>query len=227
MSQSPTFLGSSPHTRGAPPGRESGSFGEGIIPAYAGSTCTTMKSSRALVDHPRIRGEHSWRLTDAMVEGGSSPHTRGARADEPRHRRRKRIIPAYAGSTQRDPPRPGKRSGSSPHTRGARIPLGAPAWAAGIIPAYAGSTSPPSAASPGRADHPRIRGEHRRVLGDIGPGDRIIPAYAGSTPEPRPSAPPPPDHPRIRGEHTYMPEAGFPVTGSSPHTRGARELRGG
>mgnify|MGYP001022350759 CR=1 FL=1 len=53
-----------------------------------------------------------------------------------------------------------------------------------------------------RRDHPRIRGEH------VGDGEVFDVLLV--------------DHPRIRGEHTYMPEAGFPVTGSSPHTRGAR-----
>ena len=31
-----------------------------------------------------------------------------------------------------------------------------------------------------------------------------------------------PDHPRIRGEHFQMDDMIWPITGSSPHTRGAR-----
>ena len=114
------------------------------------------------------------------------------------------------------------RAGSSPHTRGA------PA-------SWSGETMRDG-------DHPRIRGEH--AIGLYGcktqPGSSphtrgaryrplrlqdsagIIPAYAGSTSPGTGWAAPGMDHPRIRGEHTYMPEAGFPVTGSSPHTRGAQ-----
>ena len=51
---------------------------------------------------------------------------------------------------------------------------------------------------------------------------RIIPAYAGSTSG---SVPPPvqvADHPRIRGEHSIVSGATCTMSGSSPHTRGAR-----
>ena len=131
--------GSSPHTRGAP------CFGAvvdpegGIIPAYAGSTVVVGVCDVYEPDHPRIRGEHDIRFATLAGNYGSSPHTRGARADEPRHRRRVGIIPAYAGSTAferlreavaEDHPRiRGEHRGtlglgravlgSSPHTRGA------------------------------------------------------------------------------------------------------------
>ena len=55
--------GSSPHTRGAPPGRPSPARIPRIIPAYAGSTTKLG--------------------LDNNIGGGSSPHTRGARADPP------------------------------------------------------------------------------------------------------------------------------------------------
>ena len=50
--------GSSPHTRGAPPGRGALGLETGIIPAYAGSTTVAQSAN----------GHGS----------GSSPHTRGA-----------------------------------------------------------------------------------------------------------------------------------------------------
>ena len=56
------LTGSSPHTRGAP--------------------LTVVRSSYAVSDHPRIRGEHS---VLAQVDGGDDG-----------------IIPAYAGSTLND-----------------------------------------------------------------------------------------------------------------------------
>ena len=94
------FRGSSPHTRGAPKPRVGIEVAYGIIPAYAGSTEANSLDGQTMADHPRIRGEHQAMATSTTTTNGSSPHTRGARADEPRHRRRKRIIPAYAGSTR-------------------------------------------------------------------------------------------------------------------------------
>ena len=50
--------GSSPHTRGAPPGVGDAGDEAGIIPAYAGSTGMGPKILLEMWDHPRIRGEH-------------------------------------------------------------------------------------------------------------------------------------------------------------------------
>ena len=134
------LTGSSPHTRGARAGYGARRQLSGIIPAYAGSTCTSRPPGALKWDHPRIRGEHL----------------------QPRMRapRQSRIIPAYAGSTSkllassatmRDHPRirgehPDRSGssrpapGSSPHTRGARLQLSDDHLVHGIIPAYAGST---------------------------------------------------------------------------------------
>ena len=71
--------GSSPHTRGARPGRVRAGSRSGIIPAYAGSTWASLLRGALTWDHPRIRGEH-------LI-------TRDELA------RRDGIIPAYAGST--------------------------------------------------------------------------------------------------------------------------------
>ena len=113
------------------------------------------------------------------------------------------------------------RSGSSPHTRGAH---------------------PKAIRRLHREDHPRIRGEHLQAAGSLlmsagsSPHTRgaltamvylpyaagIIPAYAGSTRPPRHRDGTAADHPRIRGEHFHIDSATWPITGSSPHTRGAR-----
>ena len=193
--------GSSPHTRGARPWFIDSRGWLGIIPAYAGSTCTSIRPSRALTDHPRIRGEHYVNSVYPALAAGSSPHTRGARRALSNQFRRAGIIPAYAGSTgpgvtrstgRKDHPRirgehqlsvpgwPGRR-GSSPHTRGARI-------------------------------------SHRRHLRPV----RIIPAYAGSTRKYQQDKAWRSDHPRIRGEHRMQVFTSRGVQGSSPHTRGAR-----
>ena len=175
--------GSSPHTRGAPVRDEVGyerrwdhprirgehrrirrvsRWGDGIIPAYAGST-------------PKENAKH--------VSGiGSSPHTRGApiitharailHEDHPRIRGEHPIphfgtaqflgiIPAYAGSTKTRTLAARSLGGSSPHTRGAP---------------YSQCRSDNR-----RRDHPRIRGEHKVKSECSSLNLGIIPAYAGST----------------------------------------------
>ena len=175
--------GSSPHTRGTlrwhpfrylvcwdhPRIRGEHALGQvdgapvlGIIPAYAGNTCSQTQRCfiiqgssphtrgtrgrarcrcRRTRDHPRIRGEHAADGADVAVEGG--------------------IIPAYAGNTDATGGVRLSSPGSSPHTRGTPT---CPVWCPGQT-----------------RDHPRIRGEHHplavRVLRAVG----IIPAYAGNT----------------------------------------------
>ena len=151
-----------------------------IIPAYAGSTAAFPRRAMQSSDHPRIRGEHTPSPRRAARRTGSSPHTRGAHQERLRRHQRRRIIPAYAGSTSgipkaacsnADHPRirgehpwsaPSSRalSGSSPHTRGAPSSRMNSSKISGIIPAYAGSTRCRCRFPASRRDHPRIRGEH-------------------------------------------------------------------
>ena len=172
--------GSSPHTRGARSSPWPGGPARGIIPAYAGSTHALGLRRRGDRDHPRIRGEHGRDGESGRSSTGSSPHTRGAPGSSSPARRRRGIIPAYAGSTlipcsratsSSDHPRiRGEHSGmlsprtlwtgSSPHTRGARHVLGRARVRLRIIPAYAGSTRKDSRNDTRFPDHPRIRGEH-------------------------------------------------------------------
>ena len=178
--------GSSPHTRGALCRLLRDGRYPRIIPAYAGSTSVAHSGRASDSDHPRIRGEHRRRAGRGIVPFGSSPHTRGARRFGRCAAWRERIIPAYAGSTERrridrrkgrdhprirgehfemDDTRFGCR-GSSPHTRGAHRHQSSEHAQSGIIPAYAGSTFSPTRRRSRMADHPRIRGEHRRAVGD-------------------------------------------------------------
>ena len=153
--------GSSPHTRGAPRLTTMSESTIRIIPAYAGSTGASSEDGSPPSDHPRIRGEHPLRPDARHPQGGSSPHTRGARTNPRTERRHDGIIPAYAGSTTSskrwirsrwDHPRiRGEHmllpivtkitGGSSPHTRGAPRRRRRHAHRGRIIPAYAGSTS--------------------------------------------------------------------------------------
>ena len=193
--------GSSPHTRGAP------GFGavvdpeRGIIPAYAGSTRRILWTGRRWRDHPRIRGEHHPNSRGPPPGRGSSPHTRGARPLRGRAPLRRRIIPAYAGSTRL--PHAGLSGrGDHPRIRGEHIDLRA-------AEDTTKGSSPHTRGAPRRIlwtgrrwrDHPRIRGEHIQdtPLTNVTPGSsphtrgaldinlantrnpRIIPAYAGST----------------------------------------------
>ena len=93
--------GSSPHTRGAHLRQHGTGVDPGIIPAYAGSTVFAYPTSIQDGDHPRIRGEHFDLVGGGADDGGSSPHTRGARGRQLPGRSAARIIPAYAGSTCR------------------------------------------------------------------------------------------------------------------------------
>ena len=218
-------LGSSPHTRGA---REEGADVRvvvRIIPAYAGSTSIVSGATCTISDHPRIRGEHSSRKMTQASRAGSSPHTRGAQKLGNPMGGALGIIPAYAGSTFRNPTSEDVDTGSSPHTRGAHQLQSLRAGNYGIIPAYAGSTDMDILRNRQRRDHPRIRGEHQLGVAhaDIVEGSSphtrgapesrrlhrrnngIIPAYAGSTNRMSPVLLRWMDHPRIRGEHRRAP----------------------
>ncbi len=181
--KSSTGLGSSPHARGARGPQGLAVLAYGIIPACAGSTTATARSSATSTDHPRMRGEH----TDSEPMGrectGSSPHARGALVAQPVAGGGDGIIPACAGSTPeswtitaccRDHPRMrgehvSMRSmnfccgGSSPHARGAPGGLLGVARGGGIIPACAGSTYGQARPSTTYEDHPRMRGEHPQI----------------------------------------------------------------
>ena len=131
-------------------------------------------------DHPRSRGENLVDPTDARLDGGSSPLTRGKPAADSVPSTRVGIIPAHAGKTcwaflKFQPPEDHPRSrgenlgllvleiaavGSSPLTRGKRLGFLSGDLAAGIIPAHAGKTVIVSLAVWVSGDHPRSRGEN-------------------------------------------------------------------
>ena len=92
--------GSSPHTRGALGSEPVLGLGEGIIPAYAGSTrrvIGTLPKPAWII--PAYAGS-TVGVHMIVVDGlGSSPHTRGAPSLSQWIAGLIRIIPAYAGST--------------------------------------------------------------------------------------------------------------------------------
>ena len=70
-------LGSSPHMRGTPPESYLVQNCRGIIPAYAGNTCSLRRLYLTQRDHPRICGEHLGCVRVCEGVMGSSPHMRG------------------------------------------------------------------------------------------------------------------------------------------------------
>ena len=111
--------------------------------------------------HPRSRGENLWSAGKSLIDGGSSPLTRGKRGAEAAQGALSRLIPAHAGKTRNSRMRsechwahPRSRGenngnelprrafvGSSPLTRGKPPTFGSPGVAGGLIPAHAGKTT--------------------------------------------------------------------------------------
>ena len=152
----------------------------GIIPAYAGNTCTSSRHRPIPRDHPRVCGEHLPFRKRCSIPPGSSPRMRGTPACSRRTLSTTGIIPAYAGNTHdpfglfaqhRDHPRvcgehyfiitaDGFQVGSSPRMRGTQKGISNVQCSTGIIPAYAGNTLASAREDGQLRDHPRVCGEH-------------------------------------------------------------------
>ena len=195
--------GSSPLTRGKPRRGKRPRGRQGLIHAHAGKTTEARRSPGRHRAHPRSRGENQANGLIVTPHEGSSPLTRG------KHRIRIHL------------------SGSD-----------------GLIPAHAGKTSLLRTYLMRNRAHPRSRGEnlHACIPDDYQPGSspltrgkplgrvrdsmraRLIPAHAGKT---RPY-----DllrqhhwaHPRSRGENNEIKDRLNAIAGSSPLTRGKREI---
>ena len=107
-------LGSSPLTRGKPPGAL-GVWGDSrLIPAHAGKTRLTRSWACSLTAHPRSRGENAIRNDNTPSEWGSSPLTRGKLTPSLPDPLDRGLIPAHAGKT---PPERGRRGLQTAHPR--------------------------------------------------------------------------------------------------------------
>ena len=160
--ENPRPAGSPPHTRGTPPQRPERQDERGLTPAYAGNTLTMLKVPVCITAHPRIRGEHFFRVCSHSSYSGSPPHTRGTHGLGRPLRWAGGLTPAYAGNTRgwalvvagtwAHPRIRGEHAvpfedaslgfGSPPHTRGTpKVPIQeTPGF--GLTPAYAGNTLP-------------------------------------------------------------------------------------
>ena len=153
-------MGSSPRMRGTPQANGRPACTRRIIPAYAGNTGSAACCTRCGRDHPRVCGEHMSVHFYAGYWQGSSPRMRGTLSVRNDSELGPRIIPAYAGNTEkvaavgldgRDHPRVcGEHSKCA---YGAR-------YSRGIIPAYAGNTGHTRSTWTRAWDHPRVCGEH-------------------------------------------------------------------
>ena len=176
-------FGSSPLTRGTL-FTVTGTFLCGrFIPAYAGNSLRVNAFVRMNTVHPRLRGELSGAVVEALIVGGSSPLTRGTPGSNVRPKDVLRFIPAYAGNSQdthlvRDLPsvhprlrgelkklrlRAAATNGSSPLTRGTRRDEYPVLGHLRFIPAYAGNSLLGFYRRSGRTVHPRLRGELIRL----------------------------------------------------------------
>ena len=136
--------------------------------------------------------------------------------------------------------------GSSPLTRGKRLHERCAEPYLGLIPAHAGKTLRASLSSALSRAHPRSRGENkipdslisffpgsspltRGKLCQASTGDttpRLIPAHAGKTRVFVRKCRPARAHPRSRGENVATTKRFNPRPGSSPLTRGKRDVGG-
>ena len=132
------------------------------------------------MDHPRLRGEHTYQTAHFLRTMGSPPPTRGTQEDYIAFTKSARITPAYAGNTPIsskkislgwDHPRLRgehfqrvqkiiNRLGSPPPTRGTLLSPPPRQIPNRITPAYAGNTCKRCITRRDVWDHPRLRGEH-------------------------------------------------------------------
>ena len=91
--------GSSPLTRGKHRRPARDRRGLGLIPAHAGKTTPTPRSSSLLRAHPRSRGENAAGIEATIRDEGSSPLTRGKLRRLCGLKSSTGLIPAHAGKT--------------------------------------------------------------------------------------------------------------------------------
>ena len=191
--------GSSPLTRGKRTIAGNGAADPRLIPAHAGKTVSPTSMFASAWAHPRSRGENSAVEARVLVDGGSSPLTRGKLVHLVGEVRRGRLIPAHAGKTKTDKPR-GRVGTAHPRSRGENE-------LECIAGQVVGGSSPLTRGKPPVPRYPT-------------PRDGLIPAHAGKTEARRKRHPTTEAHPRSRGENLPSLEFMAIQLGSSPLTRG-------
>ena len=155
--------------------------------------------------HPRSRGENLLHDRVMAAGGGSSPLTRGKHGQGDEVPPVPGLIPAHAGKTRMVCPIH-SRMGAHPRSRG---------------------ENPRTAASAGywAGSSPLTRG---KLTKDAALKERagLIPAHAGKTGRPAPTSRGDRAHPRSRGENGTRSDLAYVTEGSSPLTRGKRDVGG-
>ena len=99
LNEQETQAGSSPRVRGKPTSPPGARNDPGLIPACAGKTRGRLGLRAAPPAHPRVCGENDGRVTQQVLEKGSSPRVRGKLHEDPRDPKGRGLIPACAGKT--------------------------------------------------------------------------------------------------------------------------------
>ena len=102
-SRTSTPGGSSPLARGPHSRTDSRLYGRGLIPARAGTTCSSRSTYQSPGAHPRSRGDHRFSSHGPITWMGSSPLARGPPSTSDRTSTSTGLIPARAGTTMRLP----------------------------------------------------------------------------------------------------------------------------
>ena len=153
-------VGSSPLTRGKPSRAHYAGIASGLIPAHAGKTTGAASSLASGAAHPRSRGENEITMTTIILNGGSSPLTRGKPEYQFCEWLLRRLIPAHAGKTFL-PVRVPLFQGAHPRSRGEN----------GIFPMFSVIF---------QGSSPLTRGKQQRSRCTCC-RMRLIPAHAGKT----------------------------------------------
>ena len=197
-------IGSSPLTRGKLRTSEFTHYSSGLIPAHAGKTRRRRTPARPDWAHPRSRGENLMNRVSKLPPSGSSPLTRGKHVAGVGGRTGGRLIPAHAGKTGRQAAHHGYES-AHPRSRGEN-----PSCSCRLT-----VTVGSSPLTRGKLGMSRLRRGSAR----------LIPAHAGKTNSTgRPGAWQG-AHPRSRGENVGDFAGRRSGQGSSPLTRGKRQVR--
>ena len=153
------MIGSPPHTRGKAAGLYHELRRPRITPAHAGKSSQLVTGDPGDKDHPRTRGEKSFRSYLILMNLGSPPHTRGKAQKVGYLHPSIRITPAHAGKSWKNRVCHGNGGGSPPHTRGKVFREQGYHIRNGITPAHAGKRMLTPFVVMGVGDHPRTRGE--------------------------------------------------------------------
>ena len=171
--------GSSPRGRGTGFSPHGADAVPRFIPAWAGNSSAKPQWTACPPVHPRVGGEQQRARAASFGSIGSSPRGRGTVALGSQDRAMLRFIPAWAGNSSVQPPRPGRcpvhprvggeqlrllryalaKSGSSPRGRGTVVVPEGPGGDDRFIPAWAGNRARGASLAMSHAVHPRVGGE--------------------------------------------------------------------